>query len=427
MSLGKLDLLIFFGVLLPLAVFAGIPIAFSFGLSTLGFVALTTTAPTIVIADRTEDGMSNVILLAIPMFVFLGYLIEANGMARAMLSVIVNALGRVRGGLYYATVAAMYLVSGISGSKAADMAAVAPVLFPEMKRRGAEPGDLVAMLAATGAQTETIAPSLVLITIASVTDVSIDKLFTGGLLPATLLGAILCLVIWFRSPAVSPSESSTLQFGHVLRTFVVALPALVLPFLIRAAVVEGIATATEVSAVGIFYALIVGMIFYDRNWRRIGPILVDTASLSGAIIFILGTANAMGWALTQSGFSVSLAHAVEHLPGGSASFLAASIAAFIFLGSILEGVPAIILFGPLVFPIARSLGIHEVHYAIVIVLAMGIGLHTPPFGVGYYIACAIGGANPSEGVRPVFGYMLALLLGLAAVAAIPALSTGFLN
>jgi TRAP-type C4-dicarboxylate transport system permease large subunit len=144
-----------------------------------------------VLVGRMDEGMSHLILLSVPLFVFLGLLIEMTGMARAMVAFLASLLGHVRGGLLYVLVGAMYLVSGISGSKAADMAAVAPVLFPEMKARGAKPGDLVALLAATGAQTETIPPSLVLITIGSVTGVSIAALFTGGLLPGVVL-AITC-------------------------------------------------------------------------------------------------------------------------------------------------------------------------------------------------------------------------------------------
>ena len=142
--------------------------------------------------------MSHLILLAVPLFVFLGLLIEMTGMARAMVAFLAGLLGHVRGGLYYVLLGAMYLVSGISGSKAADMAAVAPALFPEMKKRGAKDGELVALLSATGAQTETIPPSLVLITIGSVTGVSIAALFTGGLLPGVVLALTLCVVVWLR-------------------------------------------------------------------------------------------------------------------------------------------------------------------------------------------------------------------------------------
>ena len=154
--------------------------------------------PMMVMVGRLDEGMSHLILLAVPLFIFLGALIEMTGMARAMIQFLASLLGHVRGGLSYVLIGAMYLVSGISGSKIADMAAIAPVLFPEMQRRGAKPGDLVALLAATGAQTETIPPSIVLITIGSVTGVSIAALFTGGLLPALVLGAALCVVVWRR-------------------------------------------------------------------------------------------------------------------------------------------------------------------------------------------------------------------------------------
>ena len=139
-------------------VFAAVPIAFAFGLATFGYIVLTTNTPDVVVVGRMDEGMSHLILLSVPLFVFLGLLIEMTGMARAMVGFLASLLGHVRGGLHYVLVGAMYLVSGISGSKAADMAAVAPVLFPEMKERGAKPGDLVALLSATGAQTETIPP-----------------------------------------------------------------------------------------------------------------------------------------------------------------------------------------------------------------------------------------------------------------------------
>jgi tripartite ATP-independent transporter DctM subunit len=215
---------------------------------------------------------------------------------------------------------------------------------------------------------------------------------------------------------------------RVIRLFMIAVPALALPFLIRGFVIEGIATSTEVSTIGVVYVLIAGLFIYRQfDWRRVYPMLVETASLSGAILLIIGTATAMAWALTQSGFSRDLAALMSDVPGGSIGFLAISILAFMVLGSVLEGIPAIVLFGPLLFPIARSLGIHDVHYAMVVILAMGIGLFAPPFGVGYYAACAIGKVPPDEGLRRIWPYLGALLLGLLAVAAVPWISTGFLG
>ena len=425
--LGNLNLVIFFVGVVGFCVFAGVPIAFAFGLAIFGYLALTTRTPLMVLVGRMDEGTSHLILLAVPLFIFLGLLIEMAGMARAMVAFLASLLGHVRGGLHYVLVGAMYLVSGISGSKAADMAAVAPVLFPEMKQRGARPGDLVALLASTGAQTETIPPSLVLITIGSVTGVSISALFTGGLLPGVVLAITLSALVWWRYRGEDLSHVKRATGSEILRTFVVALPALALPFVIRYAVVEGVATATEVSTIGIVYGFVVGLSIYRQfNWRRLMPMLVETACLSGAILLIIGTATGMAWGLTQSGFSRALATAMTGLPGGSASFIAVSIVAFTILGSVLEGIPAIVLFGPLLFPIARAVGVHEVHYAMIIILAMGIGLFAPPFGVGYYAACAIGRVDPAEGIRPIWGYLLALMAGLIIVAMFPWISIGFL-
>jgi tripartite ATP-independent transporter DctM subunit len=425
--LGNINLIIFFVGVAGFCVFTGVPIAFGFGLAIFGYLALTTRTPLMVLVGRMDEGMSHLILLSVPLFVFLGLLIEMTGMARAMVAFLASLLGHVRGGLHYVLVGAMYLVSGISGSKAADMAAVAPVLFPEMKARGARPGDLVALLAATGAQTETIPPSLVLITIGSVTGVSIAALFTGGLLPGVVLAITLSALVWWRYRGEDLSHVKRAKGGEIAKTLVIALPALALPFVIRYAVVEGIATATEVSTIGIVYAFVAGLLIYRQfDWRRLMPMLVETASLSGAILLIIGTATGMAWGLTQSGFSRALAAAMTGLPGGSATFIAVSIVVFVILGSVLEGIPAIVLFGPLLFPVARLVGVHEVHYAMIVILAMGIGLFAPPFGVGYYAACAIGRVDPAEGVRPILGYLLALLAGLIIVAIFPWISIGFL-
>jgi tripartite ATP-independent transporter DctM subunit len=425
--LGNLNLLIFFVALVAVMVFAAVPIAFAFGLATFAYITLTTSTPSTVVIGRMDEGMSHLILLSVPLFVFLGLLIEMTGMARAMVGFLASLLGHVRGGLQYVLVAAMYLVSGISGAKAADMAAVAPVLFPEMINRGAKPGDLVALLSATGAQTETIPPSLVLITIGSVTGVSIAALFTGGLLPGLVLAVMLCVVVWMRYRKEDLSHVKRAGLRTIASAFVVALPAIALPFVIRAAVIGGVATATEVSTIGIVYSALAGLLIYRKfDWRRLYPMLTETAALSGAILLIIGAATGMAWALTQSGFSTSLAAFMTNLPGGAPMFLAVTIIAFIVLGSVLEGIPAIVLFGPLLFPIAKQIGVHEVHYAMVVILAMGIGLFAPPFGVGYYAACAISRIHPDEGIKPMLGYMLALLIGTILIAAVPWISIGLL-
>src|SRR5262245_63948407 len=168
MGFGDYNLLIFFVLCVGMAVAAGVPIAFSFGIASVGYVALATRAPLSVIVSRMDEGMSHLLLLSIPLFVLLGMLIDMTGMARAMVAFLASLLGHIRGGLSYVLLGAMYLVSGISGAKAADMAAVAPVLFPEMKARGVKPGELVSLLAASGAMAGIIPASVVLVVLGAV-------------------------------------------------------------------------------------------------------------------------------------------------------------------------------------------------------------------------------------------------------------------
>ena len=430
MAMGNYNLIVFFVLLIGVCVAGGIPIAFAFGTATMAYLALATNAPLMIVVSRMDEGMSSLILLSVPLFVLLGSLLEMSGLAKTLIDFMAALLGHVRGGLQYVLLGAMFLVSGISGSKAADMAAIAPALFPEMKKRGSKPEELVALLSSSGAMTETIPPSLVLITIGAVCSVSITALFIGGLMPAAIATIAIAVVCWMRARREPMPDVPRAPLSLIMKTLIAAIPALALPMLIRVAVIEGVATATEVATIGVAYTVVVGLIMHlfmkHLNFKRLYPMLIEAAALSGAILLIIGMATAMAWALTQSGFSSKLVALMQGVPGGGAGFLLITIVIFIVLGSLLEGIPAIVLFGPLLFPVARSLGVHDVHYAMVVILAMGIGLFAPPFGVGFYAACAIGKVSPDGVFNRVWGYLAALVVALLVVAFVPWISIGFL-
>jgi len=285
----------------------------------------------------------------------------------------------------------------------------------------------VALLAASAVMAETIPPSIILISIGVVTGLSIADLFNGGLVPAFVGGIALAVVVFIRARREPHVKVARAPASHIFRTLVVALPALALPLLIRTFVVDGVATATEVATVGVIYCFLCGFFIYRQfPGRELYQMLVRTASLSGALLFIIGMANAMAWALTQSGFANRLQDLMTNIPGGQFGFMAVSIVAFAILGSVLEGLPAIVLFGPLLFPVARAVGVNEVHYAMVVILAMGIGLFAPPFGIGFFSACAIGRTNPDDSLWRIWPYIGALVISLLIIAAIPWLSIGFL-
>lgn len=426
-AIGNWNIPIFLVGFVAFFLVVGIPIAFCFGLGTLAFLSFSTSVPIFVMIGRMDEGMSSIILLSVPIFVLLGCILDATGMGKAIVEFLASLLGHVRAGMSYVLLGSLFLVSGISGSKVSDMATVAPALFPEMKRRGHKPSEMIALLATGAAMAETVPPSIVLIVLGSAAGVSIAGLFTSGFAIAMVLLLVLAVLARWKSRHESMEGVRRAPLSMIKKALLVAAPALILPFIIRTAVGEGIATATEVSTIAVLYAMIIGITLYGGISRaRLYSMLVETAALSGAILMILGAASAMAWALTQTGFAAQLVQSVQELPGGWLSFMGVTILIFLILGCVLEGLPAIVLMAPIMFPVARSLGINDIHYSMVVVTAMNIGLMTPPIGIGFYIACKIGNVSPDQAMRAIWPYIGALMVGLVLIATVPFFSTAFL-
>ena len=423
-SLGLYNIMIFLVVLVALCLVAGVPIGFCFGLGALSYLGFTTTVPLMVIIGRMDEGMSSLILVSVPIFVLLGCVLDATGMGKAIVDFLASLLGHIKAGMSYVLLGSLFIVSGISGSKVSDMATIAPALFPEMKRRGHKPKEMIALLATGAAMADTVPPSIVLIVLGSVAGVSIAGLFQSGVvIAAVLLGSLALLARWKARHEMMDNVRRA-SWSVIGRALMIAGPALVLPFLIRSAVGGGVATATEVSTIAVLYAMIIGQVLYGGiGWRKVYAMLVETAALSGAILLILGTASAMAWAITQSGAVQSLSQFLTTLPGGIFGFMVITILVFLILGCLLEGLPAILILAPIMFPIAKKLGIHDIHYSMVVVTAMNIGLMMPPIGVGFYVACRIGNTSPDEVMGAIWPYIAALIVGLIAIAAVPWFST----
>ncbi|OIS92391.1 TRAP transporter large permease [Brucella cytisi] len=427
LGIGNWNLPIFLGLLVMGLLAIGVPIAFCFALGTLAYLTFASNAPIFVMMGRIDEGMSSLILLSVPVFVLLGCILDATGMGKAIVSFLVSLCGHVKAGMSYVLLGSMFLVSGISGSKVSDMATVAPALFPEMRRRGHSPSEMTALLATGAAMADTVPPSIVLIVLGSVAGVSIAGLFTSGFAIAMVLLVILAILARWKARKEDMSGVRRATLPLIAKTAVIAIPALILPFMIRSLVGGGVATATEVSTIAVLYAFIIGIVLYGGiPVNRIGTMLVETVAMSGAILLILGAASSMAWALTQSGFARDLMSLVTSLPGGWVVFMLASIVIFLILGCVLEGLPAIVLLAPIMFPIARGLGIHDIQYAMVIVTAMNIGLMAPPIGIGFYIACKIANVPAEQVMKNIWPYLAALVVGLLVIAAVPWFSTAFL-
>ena len=423
-SLGLFNILIFLTGLVALCLVAGVPIAFCFGCGVMCFLAFTSQVPLGVIVGRIDEGMANLVLVSVPIFVLLGCVLDATGMGKAIVDLLAALIGHVKAGMSYVLLGSLFIVSGISGSKVSDMATVAPALFPEMRRRGNKQPEMVALLATGAAMADTVPPSIVLIVLGSVAGVSIAGLFESGFFVAMVLLLALLLLARWKARHEDTDRVQRTKPKIIGRLALVAAPALVLPFLIRSAVGGGVATATEVSTIAVLYAMLIGQVLYGGlSMRRVYAMLVETAALSGAILLILGTASAMAWAITQSGVVQHLSLFLTTLPGGWVAFMLVTIVVFLVLGCLLEGLPAVLLLAPIMFPIAKKLGIHEIHYSMVIVCAMNVGLMMPPIGVGFYVACRIGDAKPDDVMPAIWPYIGALLVGVVVIAMFPWLST----
>jgi tripartite ATP-independent transporter DctM subunit len=411
------------GFVLTLA--GGLPIGFALALAALIFIWVEGSLPGVIFAQQMARGIDNFVLLAIPFFILVGYLMEANGMSVRLIELLQRLVGRMRGGLNVVMVTAMVLFSGISGSKMADVAAVGAVLVPASRKSGQNPGSTVALLAASAVMAETIPPCINLIILGFVANLSIGGLFAAGLLPAALMAAALIGVsVLFGKPDSAP-PLAPLARAELRRMWLGAGVSLGLIAMIFIGFKSGFATATEISAFASLYAIVVGSVVFREltpaaAWRS----FVHAAARAGLVLFIVASAQSLAFVLTLqqvphavAGFMVGLSH-----ESGTWLFMLLSIAILIVMGSVLEGAAALIIFGPLLVPVAGQLGIAPLHYGVVLVIAMGIGLFAPPLGLGLYGACLIGKVPVEQTVKPMMGYLGLLLACLLMIAFVPGIS-----
>ncbi len=418
-SSGTLMLIGFF-----ITLFCGLPIGFALALAALTFIWVEGTLPGVIFAQQMARGIDNFVLLAIPFFILVGYLMEANGMSVRLIELLQRAVGHMRGGLNVVMVTSMVLFSGISGSKMADVAAVGSVLIPAARRTRQNPGSAVALLAASAVMAETIPPCINLIILGFVANLSIGGLFVAGILPAGLMALALIAVsiIFGRKAAAGAAELRT----EVSGLWTGAIASFGLIFMIFAGFKSGFATATEISAFAALYAIVIGaVIFRELGWRSAAQSFVHAATRSGLVLFIVAAAQSLAFILTLQ--------QVPHMVGdmmlalsktnGVWLFMLLSIAVLIVMGSVLEGAAALIIFGPLLLPVAVKLGVDPLHFGVVLVIAMGIGLFAPPLGLGLYGACLIGNVPIEQTVKPILGYLGLLFLCLLVIAFVPEIST----
>ncbi|MDM0068074.1 TRAP transporter large permease subunit [Variovorax sp. J31P207] len=402
----------------------GVPIGFVLAFSSLLYFLSDPSLPMLIYSQQVMAGTDHFVLLAIPFFVLAGLLMESNGMSSRLIELLLRIFGRVRGGMGLITITATAFFSGVSGSKLADIAAVGGIVMPAVRRTRQDPNEAAGLLACTAVMAETIPPCINMIIMGFVANISIAGLFMAGLVPAAVLALSLAVLAVIVGSKIDPDEAFPSR-TPMLRLLGGALVAIVMVGMIGKGVTSGVATSTEVSAFAVIYALVVGgLAFRELSLAALARLFVRSASMAGSILFIVAAASSVSFALTieqipQLVSATLIAFAHQY---GSVMFLLVSVAIMIVFGAVLEGAPALIIFGPLLTPIAQQLGVNPLHFGTVMVIAMGLGLFAPPIGLGLFATCAITGTEVREVARPMMKYLAVLLVTLVVLVLVPSFS-----
>jgi tripartite ATP-independent transporter DctM subunit len=407
-------LLLFF-----VAILAGVPVGFVLLLATATYLWAADTASLVVLPQTMVNGTGNFILLAVPFFILAGLIMERGGISVRLVGFIQTLFGHLRGGLLQVTVASMYIVSGLSGSKPADVAAVGTVMRDQLRERHGAP-EGAAVLAASAIMGETVPPSIAMLIVGSITNVSVAAMFIGGLAPAAVMALCLMALIYIRARRDNAPRTARAPLAVMLRAGLGAVLPLLMPTMLIGGILLGVATPTEIAALAVLYGLALSMLVYrEMDLKGFMRCVADTAALTGVLLFIFAAASGFSWTLTVAYLPQRLVDMLHSVGNSTEIFMLSSVGLLILVGVLLEGLPSLNVLAPLLLPIAGKLGLSELHYALVLIIAMGVGGFMPLAGVGFYVCCAIMRCDVEKASRAMVPYLVIVLAGLLVVAFVP--------
>ena len=409
-----LVLCLFFALLI-----LGLPIAFVLILSSILYILFINKVPLTAIPHAMQVSMGSFLLLAIPFFMLAGFIMTAGGLSRRIADFVTAIIGQLRGGLLYVIVVFTYIVSGLSGSKLADVAAVGTSMADALDKYGYKRGESSAVLASSAIMGETVPPCMCLLVLASNTTLSVGSLFVAGIIPAALIGIVIMALIYVRALRQGMACGPRVPFREKVKKTVLAVPALVAVVILIGGIISGFATPTEVSTFAVLYALVVSVFYGEMTWSKCWNMMVEASVMTAMVLFIICAGSAFSWTLTVARIPHQLASMLGLFNGSPWMFMIFSIIVLIPMGGMLEGLPAVLIFGPLLVPVAAQFGISPLQYGIFLIVALGTGVFLPPIGMGAYFCSAILKTTIEETSRHMFPYLVVILIGLLLIAFVP--------
>jgi tripartite ATP-independent transporter DctM subunit len=386
----------------------GIPIAFALCLTTLlYFIVKNDLTYFPILSQQLFEGMDMYLLLAIPFFVFAGEIMRASGVTRNLVRFSNALVGHFRGGLAYVNIVASMFFSGVTGSAVADTSAIGTVMIPSMVEDGYDLDFSAAVTAASSVIGPIIPPSILMIIYSAVMDLSVAAMFAAGLIPGVLVGLSLCVLSYYFSRKRNyPKREKWVGLKEFFSSLKGAFVSLFMPVIILGGILSGMFTPTEAAAIAVSYGLVIGLLSKGLKLRMMPEIMLNTVLVSATILFVIASAKTIGWLFV-----------IEQIPQGVAStFISITRNPYIFLfivniflfvvGMIMDPAVSILILGPILAPAALNLGVHPLHFAIIMCINLIVGLATPPLGFILYIACGIANLSVERISKAIFPFLL---------------------
>jgi C4-dicarboxylate transporter DctM subunit len=410
--------IILFGIFFILLVL-GAPIVFAIGVGTLGAL-LAGGIPLELLPQKVFSGLAHFPYLAVPLFVLAGMLMETGGISKRIVELSNAMVGHIRGGMGMVVMVATIFFSDISGSSAADTAAIGSIMIPAMKKRGYPPNFSAALVTAAGGMGVLIPPCLTMVVFGSLTNTSIGALFLAGFVPGITMGIILMGLTYIIARKNNFPREERANFGQFLRASKRATLSLFMGVIILGGIILGIFTATEAAAVAVMYGFFLSVALYKEiKLSQLPRILWDAAVVSGVVMLIVGISYGFGWVTAKEQIPVKLADFMLNLPGGKLVFLFAVNILLLIMGMFFDASLSVIILVPILFPVAVGLGVDPVHFGTFVVMNLGIGFTTPPYGISLFIASGIAKIPMSSIIKPILPYILTMIGFLFVVTYVP--------
>lgn len=401
----------------------GIPIAISLGLGSLLVLKLYGGYPLALIAQKMFSISDHYTLLAIPLFILAGFLMDIGGLSERMVRAVSALIGFIRGGLALVAVITCMLFAGVSGSAVADAAAVGAVILRPMKAKGYDPGFSASLVGAAGTIGPIIPPSIPFIIFGVATGTSIADLFLGGAIPGLLIGASLMIVAYVVSARRGYPAEPAQPWRQMARDVLGGIPAIFMMVIILGGILGGVFTATEAAVAAVLYAFAVGIFVYrSLTLDNIYVAIRKTVDATAVVLWLIATASLLSWILTSEQIPDAVAAYLSDLTSDPVALLALMAVLYLVVGMLIDVAPAILMLVPVLFPVAQTLGIDPVHFGVVTVTGLAIGLITPPTAPTLMVTASIAEVSAGRAFRSVFPFVVAMTIVLFLVVFFPGLA-----